>query len=143
MVIVPISAGISAYENDAATKGLAPYIPDVENLIHDVWVVQYSSRGVLLPRSTFHYRTTVNGVLEWNGMTYEEYEFFERAVEIPASEWGAEYAYQIYLGDEPQNEYMLCYTDSIIILRPDFQLEITQNAKANIGKIFGGMVVCN
>lgn len=72
MVIVPISAGISAYENDAATKGLAPYIPDVENLIHDVWVVQYSSRGVLLPRSTFHYRTTGNGVLEWNGMTYEE-----------------------------------------------------------------------
>lgn len=76
------------------------------------------------------------------GVTYEEWEFFEIAVEIPASEWGAEYAYQLYLGDEPQNEYMLCYSGSIIILRPDFDMEITSQAKANIGAKLGGAVVC-
>jgi len=76
------------------------------------------------------------------GVTYEEWEIFERAVEIPASEWGAEYAYQLYLGDEPQNEYMLCYSGSIIILRPDFDMEITSQAKANIGAKLGGAVVC-
>ena len=70
IVIVPISLGAAEYECDAATKGLAPYIPDVENLIYDVWVVQYSSRGVLLPRATFHYRTTMSGTLVWDGMVY-------------------------------------------------------------------------
>jgi len=77
------------------------------------------------------------------GVTYEEWEMFERAVEIPASEWGAEHAYQLYLGDEPQNEYMLCYSDSIIILRPDFDMEITTQAKANIGAKVGGVMVCH
>lgn len=63
IVIVPAVVGASEYECDDATKSLIPYIPDVENLIYDIWVVQYSSRGVLLPRSTYHYRTDAAGSL--------------------------------------------------------------------------------
>ena len=33
---------------DAGTKSNSPQIPDVENLIHDVWVIQYSDRGILI-----------------------------------------------------------------------------------------------
>ncbi|MBQ9845201.1 MAG: DUF2812 domain-containing protein [Oscillospiraceae bacterium] len=71
------------------------------------------------------------------GVTYEEYEFYERAVEIDASEWGANHAYQIYMGDSAENEYLLCYNDCIIELRPDYEMIITPQAKANVGRIFG------
>lgn len=37
------------------TKATAPQDPIVENTIHDFWVVQYSSRGVLLPSVTKKY----------------------------------------------------------------------------------------
>ncbi len=33
---------------DPGVKSNSPQIPDVENLIHDVWVIQYSDRGVLI-----------------------------------------------------------------------------------------------
>lgn len=56
LIVVPLHLAAEEYECDEATKGTSPYIPDVENLIGDIWVVQYSSRGVLLPSSTFHYR---------------------------------------------------------------------------------------
>ena len=70
IIMVPFSISAADYECDEATKGLAPYIPDVENLIYDIWVVQYSSRGVLLPNSTFHYRTTQPGALVVGGIQY-------------------------------------------------------------------------
>lgn len=57
LITLPVNIGVSDYEFDVDTKALKPYIPDVENLIFDIWVVQYSSRGVLLPRSIYHYRT--------------------------------------------------------------------------------------
>lgn len=70
IIMVPFSIAVSDYECDQATKALAPYIPDVENLIYDIWVVQYSSRGILLPNSTFHYRTTQPGALVVGGIQY-------------------------------------------------------------------------
>lgn len=57
LITLPVNIGVSDYEFDMDTKSLKPYIPDIENLIFDIWVVQYSSRGVLLPRSVYHYRT--------------------------------------------------------------------------------------
>ena len=77
------------------------------------------------------------------GVTEDEWEFFEHSVEIPASEWGALYAYQNYTGDTPNNEYLLCYEDIIIRLRPDHTIEMTSQVKSNIGKVLGNVVVCN
>lgn len=71
LIIVPMKIGAAEYQNDEATKGLAPYIPDIENLIHDIWVVQYSSRGVLLPNSTYHYRTAAPPALMVTDLYYQ------------------------------------------------------------------------
>lgn len=57
LITVPVSIGVSDYDYDVGTRALKPYIPDIENLIFDIWVVQYSSRGILLPQSIYHYRT--------------------------------------------------------------------------------------
>lgn len=72
LIIVPAVVNASGYECDDATKSLMPYIPDVENLIYDIWVVQYSSRGVLLPRSTYHYRTDAAGSLVVDNVYWSE-----------------------------------------------------------------------
>lgn len=42
---------------DVMTKANNPQIPDVENLIHDVWVIQFSERGVLYTGVDKFYRT--------------------------------------------------------------------------------------
>ena len=85
------------------------------------------------------------GLLKYTnfGVTEDEWEFYEHTVEIPASEWGALYAYQNYTGDTPNNEYLLCYEDIIIRLRPDHTIEMTSQAKSNIGKVLGNVVLCN
>lgn len=70
------------------------------------------------------------------GVTAEDYEFFETAVEIDPSEWGAKAAYQNYKGDIPQQEYLLCYNKCIIELRPDINMEITPQIKENVGRVF-------
>lgn len=73
----------------------------------------------------------------------EDDEFYERAVEIPASEWGAEKAYQLYKGEDyADNEYLLCYSDSIIVFRPDTNMELTKEVKAAVAEKIGGVVVC-
>ena len=77
------------------------------------------------------------------GLTAEDWEFYEYAVEISASEWGALYAYQNYTGDTPKHEYLLCYSDCIIALRPDFEIEMTDEVKTAIGKKFNSMVTYN
>lgn len=71
VIIVPMQIAASEYETDEATKALAPYIPDVENLIHDIWVVQYSSRGILLPSSIYHYRTAAPPALVVTDLYYQ------------------------------------------------------------------------
>ena len=72
MTFVPISVTVADYRCDSATKSLKPYIPEVENLIYDVWVVQYSNRGVLLPSTIGHYRANQDGTLVWAGETFSE-----------------------------------------------------------------------
>ena len=70
LLIVPVTLSASDYEFDEMTRSLTPYIPDVENLIGDIWVVQYSSRGVLLPRSIYHYRAGDFGDMVVDNMYY-------------------------------------------------------------------------
>lgn len=55
-VTLCLNAADPAGETDS--KAVAPLIPDVENLIHDVWVIQYSERGVLYTGVDKFYRTS-------------------------------------------------------------------------------------
>lgn len=103
--------------------------------------LQYTLVKVKLPfLYNFAHKQMLEEFVRNYGITEDEWELYEHAVEIPASEWNAEYAYQLYVGDEPQNRYMLCYSGSIIILRPDHTIEITPEAKTDIGKILNDMI---
>ena len=44
-------------------KADSPLIPDVENLIYDVWVLQYDKMGLLIDAGTSHERQTMTGSL--------------------------------------------------------------------------------
>lgn len=44
-------------------KADSPLIPDVENLIYDVWILQYDKMGLLIDIGTSHARTTSSGSL--------------------------------------------------------------------------------
>lgn len=44
-------------------KADSPLIPDVENLIYDVWILQYDKMGLLINAGTSHERKTDNGSL--------------------------------------------------------------------------------
>lgn len=50
-------ASISISTAGALSKANAPLEPDVENLIHDVWLIQFSERGVLYTGVDRFYRT--------------------------------------------------------------------------------------
>lgn len=54
-VLTTVSIDISSAEE--STKANTPLIPDVENLIHDVWVIQFSERGVRYTGVDKFYRT--------------------------------------------------------------------------------------
>jgi len=109
----------------------------------DQYSLQYTLVEIKVP---FLYNTVFNYMLNDltnnRGVT-EDDPFYERAVEIPASEWGAQKAYQLYIGkDYTDNEYLLCYEDAIIMLRPDMEMELTQQVKAAVAEKIGGVVVC-
>lgn len=55
-VTLNLSAADLAGEPDS--KANTPLIPDIENLIHDVWVIQFSERGVLYTGVDKFYRTS-------------------------------------------------------------------------------------
>ena len=100
--------------------------------------LQYTLVKVKLPcLYNFVHKQMVKDFPHNYGVTYEEYDFYERVVEIDPTEWGANHAYQNYMGDYAENEFLLCYNDCIIELRPDSEIEITEQAKKNIGKVFG------
>jgi len=44
-------------------KADSPLIPDVENLIYDVWILQYDKMGLLIDKGTSHQRATSSGSL--------------------------------------------------------------------------------
>lgn len=50
----------------ADTKANSPLIPDVENLIYDVWILQYDKMGLLIDAGTSHKRATSTGSLTTN-----------------------------------------------------------------------------
>lgn len=54
-VLTRISINLST--DDAFSKANLPLYPDQENLIHDVWVIQFSERGVLYTGVDKFYRT--------------------------------------------------------------------------------------
>lgn len=50
---VSVSLNLAVEDIAGETKGTEPFIPDVENLIYNVWVIQYSNRGVYLTDTYF------------------------------------------------------------------------------------------
>ena len=46
-------------EPPVLTRGTTELSPDIENLIYDIWIIQYNSSGILLSGGTAHYRTDV------------------------------------------------------------------------------------
>lgn len=44
-------------------KAYSPLIPDVENLIYDVWILQYDKMGLLIDKGTSHARASSSGSL--------------------------------------------------------------------------------
>lgn len=49
---------------DVNTRAATPLIPDVENLIYDIWVIQYDHEGILTQNpGAKHYRTSETGLL--------------------------------------------------------------------------------
>lgn len=44
-------------------KADSPLIPDVENLIYDVWILQYDKMGLLIDKGTSHQRASSSGSL--------------------------------------------------------------------------------
>lgn len=63
MIEVPLSISADMMGASPDSRATSPYIPDYENLIYDIWVVQYSSRGVLLSSTVKHYRADAAGTL--------------------------------------------------------------------------------
>lgn len=53
-----------------------------------------------------------------------------QAISIPADPWGADKAYQLFLGGEPQNRYILCYDEAIVEINIDWEAD-----EAAVGKI--------
>ncbi len=47
----------------ALSRADSPLIPDVENLIYDVWILQYDKMGLLIDAGTSHARKTESGSL--------------------------------------------------------------------------------
>lgn len=43
------------------TKADSPLTPDIENLIYDIWVIQYNDKNILNPDYTIHYRAETAG----------------------------------------------------------------------------------
>lgn len=58
-------------EGTPATMATMPLIPDVENLIRDIWVIQYDAQGVIRARYTKHYRETAIPVRELQSFPVE------------------------------------------------------------------------
>ena len=54
---------VLSFECGAAVKADSPLIPDVENLIYDVWVLQYDKMGLLIDAGTSHSRAMASGSL--------------------------------------------------------------------------------
>lgn len=57
LTTVNICLNAETLSGDPDMKANTPLIPDIENLIHDVWVIQFSERGVLYTGVDKFYRT--------------------------------------------------------------------------------------
>lgn len=55
---------------------------------------------------------------------------WEQALSVPAAPWGANKAYRLSLGDEPQNRFLLCYDTAIVEI--DFDWEVDDAATEKI-----------
>lgn len=50
-------------DSATGTRAISPMIPDAENLIRDIWVIQYDAQGVVRNLYTRHYRETATPTL--------------------------------------------------------------------------------
>lgn len=53
-VNVSLSLGTLSFEG-TDTRAMAPHTPEVENLINDIWVLQFNERGILLDTETKYF----------------------------------------------------------------------------------------
>ena len=67
-VNVSLSLGTLSFEG-TDTRAMAPHTPEVENLINDIWVLQFNERGILLDTKTKYFLRE-----EEAGMYVEDFE---------------------------------------------------------------------
>lgn len=61
--------------------------------------------------------------------------FFDTYIPQEAGPWGAKIVYRRYAGGESYNHYVLCYENSVVIFRPDW--ELTEEQMAIVGQKLG------
>lgn len=74
--------------------------------------------------------------MDYPAGAYENGElFYDTYIPQEAAPWGAETVYRRYAGEQPDNHYVLCYKNTIVIFRPNW--EPTEAQMAVVGEIFG------
>jgi len=75
---------------------------------------------------SFLFRSVLNDLLhrfdDWYGMNDQPINYRE----VDADPWNADRVFQEYAGDEAENEFLLCYGNRIVFIRPDFVLNEEQ-----------------
>ena len=75
---------------------------------------------------SFLFRSALDDLLhrfdDWYGMNNQPINYRE----VDAAPWYADRVFQEYAGDEANNEFLLCYGNRIVYLRPDFVLNEAQ-----------------
>lgn len=62
---------------------------------------------------------------------------WEQHKEVDATVWGANSAYELVLGGEVQNRYILCYEHCIVEIKFDYDWQPTEEQKAMVGEVLG------
>lgn len=70
-VLLTLDAEEPAVGRDGATRAVLPLEPDTENLIRDIWVIQYDAQGVIRTQYTRHYRETATPVRKLDSFPVE------------------------------------------------------------------------
>lgn len=104
-----------------------PDVPELEYTVTDVKlpVLYELCRDAMLTDITDNYGLAEGDAL-WRAYTV-----------VDAAPWGAAAAYQVTLGGEPMERYLLCYADSIVEIR--FDWAVTPEQKAIVGVKLGGI----
>lgn len=106
--------------------------PRYDALIHSE--LAYSITTIKLP---FLYELCKNALLDDFAHNYgrpdPEEDMWEEHIEIDAAPWGANEAYQLKLGGEMQQRFLLCYDHCIIEIDFEWDWELTSEHMAMVG----------